>query len=333
MQLTKAICKVMTKDVICTESKSTVLEVCKIIARKNVSCVIIKGRKKPRGLITERDIIKRIIAKSIEPRIAKASSIMSTPIFSIDKKKDLGHALKIMRRKKVKRLIVTSERGRIEGIITQTDVANALYQLVIDELDKISSIYNKSQQFLKDSVRVLFHALNAKDNYTGTHSRGVASLARHISDKMGLGEEIKKNVYLAGLFHDIGKIRITDDLLTKNGPLKKEEYGEIKQHPLISEMILKPLDEFKGVLSIIRHHHEWFNGNGYPDGIKGHKIPVGARVITVADSYNAMRTHRPYRAAMSRKKTINNIKKMSGRQFDPEVVKALVSVLNKKPSL
>ena len=323
----------MTKKIVWANHKDTVFNLCKIIARKKISCIVIKNRGKLCGIITERDIVKRVISLSKDPKRTKAESIMSRPIIYIDKNKDLIDVWKVMKKKKVRRLIVKSNRNKIEGIITLSDIVKVLFIVVKNKTKMIHSIFNRSQQLFRNSINALFQALDAKDHYTGAHSRAVAGLCRAMCKEMKFSKEGRRSIYLAGLFHDIGKIYISDKILKKKGPLEANEYAEIKQHPLMSEGILKPVEQFKRILSIIRHHHEWYNGKGYPDRLKGSKIPFGSMMINIADSYNAMRTNRPYRKAMDRKRVIGIVKEMSGVQFDPKIVKIFLKVLRKNPSL
>lgn len=327
---TREVKHVMTSKIVSVSSGDTVRGVCDVMAEKNISCVVVKAGESPYGIITERDILRRIVSAGLEPSNVRAEEIMSKPLITVDAGLDLLEALQIMRARKVRRVVVTSKK-HLEGLITQTDIINALSGILLEKLGQIQHLYDDSQRLFKDSIKALFHTLDAKDHYTGTHSQKVARLAQAICNEMGLPEKERRTVYLAGLFHDIGKIHISDKVLNKKGPLDKEEYEEIKKHPGKSEDILKPVTEFRDVLSIIRHHHEWHSGEGYPDGIKGEKIPLGARIISVVDSYNAMRTDRPYRKALSRKEAIDVIKKMSGRQFDPHIARIFLRMLARRP--
>jgi len=233
----------------------------------------------------------------------------------------------------VRRLVVTDKKGKVSGLITQTDVTRAMSGILLEKLTEIRSVYFRTQHLFKDSVKALFQALDAKDHYTGNHSREVAKISFAFCNYMKLSDKIRRDVYLAGLFHDIGKIHVVDSVLNKQGPLDKEEFELIKKHPIISETILKPITEFKEILGIIRHHHEWYNGDGYPDGIKGEDIPIGARIITLVDSYNAMRTDRPYRAGMSKEAAVANIKKATGKQFDPKLAPVFIKFVSESHTL
>lgn len=327
--LTKPVKEFMTEKVIVVKPTDTVFHTSKLMAKHDISCVVVVKNGKPIGVISERDTNRKVVAASKNSKEMLAKDVMSRPIYTVDYDCDLTDVLKKMRDKRVRRLIIMDGKDNVKGIVTQTDVANTLYWMLISKLNEVRHIYSRTQELFKDSVKALFQALDAKDHYTGAHSREVARLAYAIANKMGMTEEKMRNVYLAGLFHDIGKIHISDEILNKPGALTKEEFQEMKLHPIMSEMILKPITEFRNVLPTIRHHHEWYNGKGYPDGKSGTHIPVEARVLQVADCYNAMTTDRPYRKAMSPQKAIGIIKEMSGKQFDPKIVKVFSEMSQK----
>ena len=176
-------------------------------------------------------------------------------------------------------------------------------------------------------VRSLAVAVDEKDHYTKTHSENVTKYAVAIAKELGLTRNEVQKVQRASQLHDIGKIGIHDYVLNKKGKLTDEEWKEIKLHPSKGAKILEPLNFLEEIIGIIRHHHERYNGNGYPDNKKENNIPLGARIIAVADSYDAMISDRPYRKALSEYDAIEELKKNSGTQFDPEVVQAFLKVL------
>jgi HD-GYP domain-containing protein (c-di-GMP phosphodiesterase class II) len=149
-----------------------------------------------------------------------------------------------------------------------------------------------------NTIKALAGAIDAKDTYTGGHSARVGMYAGMIARRMGMEEGRVRRVYIAGILHDVGKIGIREGVLLKPGRLTREEYEEMKRHPILSAQILRPVPWLQDVTPAIRHHHEWFNGDrrGYPDQLKGDSIDIGARVILVADTIDAMTTNRPYRA-------------------------------------
>lgn len=176
-------------------------------------------------------------------------------------------------------------------------------------------------------LRSLVNALEARDVYTGKHSERVTQWAVKIAQYMGCKRAEVEALNTVGYLHDIGKIGIPDAILNKPGKLTPEEYGLIKQHPVIGETIVKELGLSEEERSIIRHHHERWDGKGYPDGIGGTDISLVARIICVADAYDAMSTDRPYRKALSREQIIREFKAHKGTQFDPHVVNAILDLL------
>jgi polar amino acid transport system substrate-binding protein len=179
----------------------------------------------------------------------------------------------------------------------------------------------EKQQLLISTIRSLVSALEAKDKYTEGHSRRVAENASMMAQMLSFSSFDIEELHLAGLFHDIGKIGITESVLNKKGQLTSEEYDLIKTHPLISQKIVEQVPQFKRISKIIRHHHEFFDGNGYPDALQGQQIPVGARIMTICDAYDAMTSDRSYRPALSESRALSIIERNAGTQFDPELVK------------
>ena len=197
-------------------------------------------------------------------------------------------------------------------------------------LAKIAKNIEKERLFFLHIVESLAVSLEAKDNYTHGHSRRVTNislkLARYIKDK-SIDLDLLR---LSGLLHDIGKIGIPDKILGKKGKLTEEEFATIKKHPELGEKILHPMKSDKRISEIsqiIRHHHERYDGKGYPDGLSGGDIPYLSRILTIADSYDAMTTDRPYRGGMSIGSTLEEIKKNSGSQFDPTLAGIFITMM------
>jgi len=162
------------------------------------------------------------------------------------------------------------------------------------------------------------------------HSEKVSMWSEIVARNLGLNKKEQEEIKLAARLHDIGKISIPDRILNKPGRLNKEEYAEVKKHPGLGADILSNIDRLKEVSRIIRHHHEWYNGEGYPDGLAGEKIPLGSRIINVVDAYQAMISNRPYRKAFPKEKAIAELKRGAGTQFDPEIVRVFIEILNEK---
>ncbi|MGB9720176.1 MAG: HD domain-containing phosphohydrolase [bacterium] len=190
-----------------------------------------------------------------------------------------------------------------------------------------SELYSSLKQSYLDSIKTLVSAIEAKDPYTSGHSERVRKYALKIAKKLKLKPEQIEELDYAGYLHDIGKIGISDSLLTKPSPLTKEEYEMIKEHPRIGHNILKHAHHLAGACEIIRFEHERYDGNGYPNGLRKNEIPIGAKIIAVADAYDAMTTDRPYRKALTKKEAIQRLKESSGTQFDPKIVKVFLKIL------
>ena len=191
-------------------------------------------------------------------------------------------------------------------------------------------LYTKMRKVYLDTIRALAAAIDAKDPYTKGHSERVAETSVALAEELNLpGREIE-NIEYTALLHDIGKIGIADSILGKKGSLTSEEFDKIKEHTIMGANIIEPVDFLKNSYWAIYHHHEKYNGKGYPDGIKSEDIPILARIIAVADAYDAMSSDRPYRKKLNKDKILKELKDQSGKQFDPEVVKALISILDRE---
>jgi putative nucleotidyltransferase with HDIG domain len=176
-------------------------------------------------------------------------------------------------------------------------------------------------------VGALAQALEERDRYTGEHSESVVDLTARVAESLGLPPDEVELVRRAALLHDIGKVGIPDEILHKPGPLDEAEWEIMRQHPAIGERILRSIPGQGALARIVRHEHERWDGRGYPDGLAGEKIPVGARIILACDAYHAMVSDRPYRKAMSHQEAVAELTANAGTQFDPTVVEALVGYL------
>jgi HD-GYP domain-containing protein (c-di-GMP phosphodiesterase class II) len=176
----------------------------------------------------------------------------------------------------------------------------------------------------------LVNALDARDPYSGGHSVAVAVYSRDIAVEIGLDPHTVQRIYLAGLLHDVGKIAVPDAILRKPAALTDEEFDEIKKHPVVGEQILAPSAHFQDILPGVRHHHERIDGKGYPDNLRDEEIPLIARIIAVADAYNAMTSDRPYRDAMQPALAMRILIQNQGMQHDPFIVSAFHRVIDRK---
>ena len=187
--------------------------------------------------------------------------------------------------------------------------------------------YVETRELFEQTIRALASAVDARDKYTAGHSQRVSHIADAMARSLKLPDQEMEIIKWAGLLHDVGKIGIRDHVLLKEGPLDREERILMNQHPTIGAEIVGPAKQLSREAPLIRTHHEWFNGSGYPGGIEATDIPLGARLLGVADAYEAMTSSRPYRKKpLSHEIAVSELTKYSGIQFDPQMVDALLSL-------
>ncbi len=194
--------------------------------------------------------------------------------------------------------------------------------------EELSDTYEKLEKAYLDSIQTLRYTVEAKDPYTRGHSDRVSSYSVLIGKKLKLSEDDLKTLEVGGLFHDIGKIGIPDSILLKEAKLTDDEYSQIKNHPSIGAHILCNAEVFKDIIPIVKHHHEKYDGTGYPGRLKGDDIPYLARITAVADTFDAMTSKRTYRNALPLEVVRAEIEKCSGTQFDPDIAKAFIDILD-----
>ncbi|MEK7818150.1 MAG: diguanylate cyclase, partial [Actinomycetota bacterium] len=181
-----------------------------------------------------------------------------------------------------------------------------------------------------NAVSAMAASIEKEGSYDHEHAESVAHLAADIAYEMKLDENDVHRIRIAGLLHDIGLVGIPEDVINKRGSLNAKEWERIRKHSENGESILQHVTSFKDFLPLVRHHHEHFDGAGYPDGLSKYNIPIGARIIAVADAYQAMVSERPYRRALMLEEALEKIKAAAGTQFDPNVVKVFVSLIEKR---
>jgi hypothetical protein len=181
-------------------------------------------------------------------------------------------------------------------------------------------LFDSLQTFYLEMVQTLARAVDSKDAYTHEHSDRARVKARKVALELGLPDQMVRYVEYAALLHDIGKIGIDEAILLKPGKLTPEEYEQMKKHPIIGHQILAPVKYLGPVAQMVLYHQEWFDGRGYPEGLKGEEIPLGSRIVAVLDAWDAMTSDRPYRKALGREIAVGELKKGAGTQFDPKVV-------------
>ncbi|MCR5748066.1 MAG: HD-GYP domain-containing protein, partial [Lachnospiraceae bacterium] len=186
----------------------------------------------------------------------------------------------------------------------------------------------ENERLFMQVVSSLASAIDAKDTYTNGHSSRVAEYSKEIARRAGYEEKQQEDIYMMGLLHDVGKIGVPDAVINKPGRLNDEEYEIIKKHPVLGSVILGKIKEMPALKMGARWHHERYDGKGYPDGLSGEDIPEAARIIAVADSYDAMTSYRSYRDPMSQEAVSEEIKKGMGTQFDPKYANIMLTMIN-----
>jgi HD-GYP domain-containing protein (c-di-GMP phosphodiesterase class II) len=206
--------------------------------------------------------------------------------------------------------------GLLAGIAGQAKLAIA-----------IANSFDTLERTFLNTVETLANALEANDEYTSFHARSIRDLATSVALELGLDAAALKRVELGALFHDIGKIGVPSDILTKPGPLTAEERATMERHPELGERILAPIEQLRDVRTIVRSCHERWDGAGYPDGLAGEAIPLESRIIFACDAFHAMTTDRPYRQALPVGEARRRLEAAAGTQFDPAVVEVCLRVL------
>jgi len=237
----------------------------------------------------------------------------------------------------------TIRRLDIQGYCEKSDKFDQLLLLIesgiksigqMNEIKKINSeledTYEKLEKAYLESIETLRYTVEAKDTYTRGHSDRVSAFSVLIGKTVGLSDEDLKTLQIGGLFHDIGKIGVPDVILQKDSKLTDDEYSEIKNHPSIGAHILSTASIFKDILPIVKHHHERYDGRGYPGMLKGEDIPYLARITAIADSFDAMTSRRTYRDSLPLETVISEFERCKGTQFDPELADVFLNILHNR---
>jgi len=211
---------------------------------------------------------------------------------------------------------------------------NEMASVILNQQDKLAEYARGLEESYLSTVKILATSIDARDDYTMQHSTRVAALSLLLAEEMGLGIEELRELEVAALVHDLGKIRIPDHILKKSGPLDDDELQRVKRHPRDGAEILGHSQALRRFIPSVLHHHECYDGRGYPDGLRGEAIPLFAAIIAVADTYDAMTTSRPYRAGLPAEVAIEEIIRCRGTQFNPRLTDYFVTALrvqNRQP--
>ncbi|MBR1404100.1 MAG: response regulator [Treponema sp.] len=217
---------------------------------------------------------------------------------------------------------------RVKHTTELTRLQRDLTTEVEKKTSEIIEQHERIERMTMQIVQTLSGAIDAKDSYTNGHSLRVAEYSRRIARRAGLSEEKVKNIYMMALLHDIGKIGIPDTIINKPGKLSSEEFAIIKAHPSIGAKILENITEFPDIAVGAHFHHERYDGKGYPEGLKGEEIPESARIIAVADCYDALTSKRSYRDLLPQRTVRDKIEKDKGLQFDPKFAQIMLEMID-----
>ena len=204
-------------------------------------------------------------------------------------------------------------------------VKTAIEYLELKEDNK--NLVTDLKDLFSGTIKAIVEALDAKDSFTLGRSRRVTFYALKMGEKLGLSKYLIGELELAGLLHDIGMIGVSDEILYKTDKLTPEEYEEVKMHVTHGVRILEDIEQLTEVVDVVKHHHEHYDGSGYPDKLKGDEIPLLSRIIAITDAYDSMISNRAYRKSMTTEQAVEVIESMAGKQFDPEMVKVFVEIL------
>ncbi len=242
--------------------------------------------------------------------------------------KDLAPPLETIRRLDIQGYCEKSDKFDQLLLLIESGIKSIAQMKEIKQINKeLSDTYEKLEEAYMESIETLRHTVDAKDPYTRGHSDRVSEISVLIGEKLGLSDQDLRTLRIGGLFHDIGKIGVPDSILQKESKLTDDEYSEIKNHPAIGVHILSTATIFKDIIPIVKHHHEKYDGNGYPSRLKGEEIPYLARIATIADSFDAMSSKRSYRNSLPLDVIIEEFKKNRGTQFDPELDDLFLDIL------
>lgn len=208
-------------------------------------------------------------------------------------------------------------------------IADLLVKHVGVRLENIEA-QETCQSVYIECLNALVQAVSSKDGVSEQHSQHCREWVREMARAMQLPPAVAEQIEYAALLHDIGKLAVSETLLSKPGALTPEEYAVVKNHPVIGHQMLKSIDFLKAVAPIVLYHHEWVNGDGYPEGLVGEEIPLGARMVAIIDAWDAMTSDQPYRKAMARNTAIAELRQQAGSQFDPKLVDVFLHVIEKK---
>lgn len=242
--------------------------------------------------------------------------------------KDLAPPLDTIRRLDIQGYCEKSDKFDQLLLLIESGIKSIKQMNEIKKINgKLSNTYEKLENAYLESIQTLRYTVEAKDTYTRGHSDRVAEYSVLLGKYLGLDESQLKTLKIGGLFHDVGKIGVPDSILQKESKLTDEEYSEIKNHPSIGAHILSSATIFKDIIPIVKHHHERYDGHGYPGQLQGENIPYFARITAIADTFDAMTSKRSYRDSLPIEKVISEFNRCKGTQFDEKLADIFLNIL------
>jgi putative nucleotidyltransferase with HDIG domain len=210
-----------------------------------------------------------------------------------------------------------------------TESFNTMCRTITEQQEELAKYNRELEEAYISTVSILAMAIDVRDPSTLGHSMRVAVNSMMIGEEIGLSKKELEELEIASLFHDVGKLKTPDSVLFKNRTLDSIEFNEVRRHPEEGAEILKKAKSLQKYIAPVRHHHEYYNGQGYPDGLEGDKIPLYAAIIAIADTYDAMTSTRPYKRSLSKVEAIQELKNGAGKQFHPGLVKAFLGAMER----
>lgn len=222
---------------------------------------------------------------------------------------------------------------RRDTLIQERQISRWLKEELEHRARELERERRKLLQLSVATLEALINALEAKDRFLTGHSARVAAFAATVAQQFGMSDDEIEQVRMAGRLHDLGKIGVRESVLNKEGPLTPEEYEHVKEHVVVGSQILAPLVHLGPIVSFVRGHHEHWDGSGYPDGLKGDQIPLGARILCAAEIYDALTTARPYQPTMSPEQAVTRMRRLAGTVLDPSVLDAIAAAVSRRQAL
>ncbi len=298
-----------------------------LFAGKQVGTVVL-ALSKESLLSAQRSVERSItIAASIILGIALIGTLALASLITIPVKKLSSGVDELARGETFHPIPVRS--GDEFGVLTRN--FNRMAETILAQQNRLSRYANELEEAYVGMVRLIAASIDARDPYTAGHSARVARISCALGRRLGFPEGELEHLEKACLFHDVGKIRTPDDILLKTQSLSNPEYEEMRSHPQDGAEILKAAPSLQRYISVVRAHHEWYNGNGYPDGKRDSEIPIHAQIIALADAFDAMTTTRPYRKGLSAPEAVQEILRFRGTQFSPMLTDVFVRMVEENP--